>query len=156
MDKIISFGNYLWFKVIAVIPFCFFDFTQSQKNITFGIIFIVILDTVLGILVSLQHRNFKSSRLRQAMIKVGQYGLAMMSVWVLSAVEPDLFGWVFRYTGLFIIVTEILSNFEKLALLGFNLPTSLISKLNHDYKRLVGVKKTERKKIVKEMTNVRL
>jgi len=116
-----------------------------------GIIFIVIIDTILGIWVAVKNRTFRSSKLRGFAYKVGQYGLAMASVWIISAVEPQLFGWVFRYVGLFIIVTEILSNFEKLSLLGFEIPTAFIAKLNDNYKKLSDLKGAKRKTEVKRI-----
>ena len=151
MNWLTGMTKYLWFKIVAVIPFCYLQFTQDHKNITFGIIFMVIIDTILGIWVSLEHKKFKSSNLRRIASKISGYGLAMMSVWILSAVEPDVFGWVFRYTGLFFIITELISNFEKLALLGVKLPTSLIAKLNDDYKNLNFMSKKEREKAVKKL-----
>jgi len=143
--------KYFFLKIISVIPFCYFQFTQDNKNIMWGIIFIVIIDTILGIWVAVKNRTFRSSKLRGFAYKVGQYGLAMASVWIISAVEPQLFGWVFRYVGLFIIVTEILSNFEKLSLLGFEIPTAFIAKLNDNYKKLSDLKGAKRKTEVKRI-----
>ena len=151
MNWLTGMTKYLWFKIVAVIPFCYLQFTQDHKNITFGIIFMVIIDTILGIWVSLEHKKFKSSNLRRIASKISGYGFAMISVWILSAVEPGLFGWVFRYTGLFFIITELLSNFEKLALIGIKIPTALIAKLNEDYKNLNGMSKKDRMKAVKKL-----
>jgi phage-related holin len=83
--------------------------------------------------------------------KIGRYGLALGTVWVLSAVEPTLFGWSFRYIGIFIILTELFSNFEKLALLGFKMPTDFLSRLNEDFKLFKRADEKNKKKIADDI-----
>lgn len=133
MEYLETIFRYWWVKFLATIPLCFIDFTQDSIEIMHGIIYIVILDTILGIWVSLKYKRFDSHRLSRLAAKVSRYGLAMGSVWVLASVEPSIFGWSVRWLGIFIILTEIMSNFEKLSLLGFKMPTKFLAKLNKDY-----------------------
>jgi hypothetical protein len=105
----------------------------------FGIIFIVILDTILGMWVALKYRIFSSHHLSRVFNKIGTYGIAIGSVWIIAAVEPTYFGWVYRAVGLFIIITEIFSNFEKLALLGFRRPGMILAKLNRQFYNFIGL-----------------
>ncbi len=151
-ESIKSMLNYLWVKVLAAIPLCFLNFTESNREIIWGIIYIIILDTILGIWTAIKFKRFSSYRMSKFANKVGIYGLAMCSVWVLSAIEPSFFGWSFRYVGLFIILTEVFSNFEKLALLGFKTPTKFLAKLNDKFKDLYeaenGMKKEITEKII--------
>jgi hypothetical protein len=142
-----SFFKYLWVKLLITIPACFLAFTQSQVDIMFGVIYIVILDTILGMWVALKYRIFSSHQLSRVFNKIGTYGIAMGSVWIIAAVEPVLFGWVFRAVGLFIIVTELFSNFEKLALLGFKIPGRILSKLNRQFYEFIGLTENDKEEI---------
>lgn len=125
-------------KSIATVPLCFVTMSVEQKEIIFGIVFILIIDTILGVYVALHHRRFDSHKLRRLTSKIGQYTLAMLSAWVLTAIYPTAFGWVFHGVGIFIILTELLSNFEKLALLGMVVPMGLIAKINKEYEKLLN------------------
>lgn len=120
-------------KIILSIPACFFTFDTEHLEIIFGIFFLFMLDTVLGVAVSLKMKMFKSNSLQRAIGKFSKYSLAMINAWILSSVFPFAFGWVFAVVGAFIMVTEAMSNIEKLALLGFKLPTWIISRINKQY-----------------------
>lgn len=146
-----SFLKYFWEKVSIVIPACFLTFSMSQVVVIHGIIYIVILDTILGIWVSLKYKIFSSHHLSRIFTKIGTYGIAMGSVWILSAVEPIIFGWVFRYTGLFIILTELFSNFEKLALLGLSIPAKLLAKLNKQFSEFLDLKNGEKQELAEDI-----
>lgn len=125
--------KYFWEKILLSIPACFLAFTQSQIDIIHGVAYIIILDTILGMWVALKYRIFSSHHLSRIFNKIGTYGIAMASVWIISAVEPETFGWLFRWVGIFIIFTELFSNFEKLALFGFRLPGKILSRLNKQF-----------------------
>jgi phage-related holin len=134
MEWLFNMLNYLWLKIIMAIPLCFI-LREENIEVVCGIIFIVIIDTILGIMVGFKYNKLNSHKLARSIRKVGNYGLAMASVWVLSSVNDQL-AWTFNYMGIFIILTEIFSNFEKLSLLGMHTPTKLLSKLNSDFKKL--------------------
>jgi len=146
-----SFCKYFWEKIIATIPLCFLTFTQSEVDIMYGIIYIIILDTILGVWVACKYRIFSSHHLSRIFNKIGTYGIAMASVWILSAVEHELLGWVFRYLGLFIIVTELFSNMEKLALLGFRYPGAILAKVNSQFLEFIKTDKGQRNDMAEDI-----
>ena len=148
--------KYFWEKIILTIPACFLSFTQSQTDIMFGIVFIITLDTILGMWVAIKYKLFSSHHLSRVFSKIGTYGIAMMSVWALSAVEPVYFGWVFRYMGVFIIVTEIFSNFEKLALLGFRYPGMILAKLNKQFMQFINIENGQREQMAEDILKNRI
>lgn len=130
--------KYIWVKLLATVPACFMFLTLEQYEIIYGIIFMVILDTILGGWVAIRYKRFQSRILGEMVRKTGKYGLAMASVWVIATVEPTYFSWVFTWLGMFIMLTELISNLEKLALLGMILPTRLVAKLNKQYELLLN------------------
>ena len=146
--------KYLPYKIIGTItlyiPNCFLNFTTSSREITFAIIVMVFIDTVLVIAVSLKNRIFSSHHLSRVFSKVGTYGIALLLAWILSAVEPVLFGWFFRFLGLFILITELFSNFEKLSLLGMKTPTVILARLNKQFLKLMYADNEEDKAIISE------
>lgn len=143
--------KYFWEKLIASVPVCYVTLTQAEIELLCGIIYIIIIDTVLGIWVGFRYRKLSSRRLSRFFTKIGRYGLALGTVWILSTVEPTIFGWAFRYVGIFIILTELFSNFEKLALLGFKMPTDFLSKLNKDFKTFSNADNKRKKKVAEDI-----
>ncbi len=121
--------KHLYFKTIATVPLVFLTLRNDEKNIIIGLVYIVMLDTVLGIWVGLKQRKFTSNKMARLADKVGKYGIAMASVWIIAVLEPSL-RFAFHYMGIFLILGELISNFENLALLGLKLPAKLISKIN--------------------------
>lgn len=79
--------------------------------------------------------------------------MAMASVWVLSSVEPTFLGWTFQGLGVFLILTEVFSNFEKLAILGLEIPTKFLAKLNGDFKDYYFGNDEKSKKALKRILN---
>ncbi len=126
--------KYFWAKLLLTIPISMFVLTQQHYLVIWGIIFIMILDTILGIWVSIKHKVFASYKLGRIASKISKYFMAMASVWILSSVEPILLGWTFKGLGVFLILTEVFSNFEKLAILGLKIPTRFLARLNKDFK----------------------
>jgi len=132
--------KYFWEKFLLTFPMCFLAFAQSQIDVMYAIIIIVILDTILGMWVAVKYQIFSSHFLSRVFTKIGTYGIAMASVWTLAAIEPGTFGWVFRWVGIFIIFTELFSNFEKLALLGMKIPGRILGKLNSQFLKFISEK----------------
>jgi phage-related holin len=122
-------------KAISSIPIAAFMFTENQKTVIFGIILVVSLDFVLGSIVALKYKIFHSAAMKRTINKIALYGLAMLNVWILASVDNN-FCFAFKYTGVFIIVTEVISNFEKLALMGFKIPSILIGQINKKFMNL--------------------
>ena len=58
---------------------------------------------------------------------------ALATAYLVSSLKLPLLEYFYLYVGAFISITEAVSNFEKLALLGFQLPKQILSKLNLDF-----------------------
>ena len=128
--------DYFWAKLLLTIPVGYFVFGEKHYLIIYALFIVLVLDTILGIWVSVKYKVFASHRLGRITAKMGRYAIGLLTVWCLSCVSPDLFGWVFSFFGTFFILTEVFSNFEKLSLLGLHLPTKLLARLNkqfHDF-----------------------
>ena len=156
MQEVTSIIKYFWAKFLVTIPVGVFVLNEQHYIIIYGLLMMVILDSVLGILVSLKHKVFSSHKLRNIANKIVIYSLTLLSVWVLVCSAPTIFCWAFNFIGTFLIMTELFSNFEKLALLGLEVPTKLLSKLNYnfyDYYFCDGEKKNQALKNILNKTN---
>jgi len=145
--------KYFWQKILLTIPVGMFALTQQHYLVIWGLVMIMTIDTILGIWVSIKHNVFASYKLGRIAAKVSKYFLAMTSVWILSAVEPTLFGWAFQGLGVFLILTEIFSNFEKLAILGLEIPTKFLAKINKDFNDYYFGDKDQSTKALKRILN---
>lgn len=148
--------KYFWTKFSLTIPLGIFILNEQHYIIIYGLLMMIFIDSVLGIWVSLRHRVFCSHKLRKIAHKMSVYFLALASVWILACSSPTAFGWTFNFFGIFLIMTEMFSNFEKLALLGLEIPTKLLSKLNdnfYDYYFGKGVRKSKALKNILNKTN---
>lgn len=155
MEYLESFIRYWWVKLVALIPLCFIQFINDTDEILHGVAYIIILDTMLGVWVGIKFQRFSSHRLSRLAGKVARYAIALASVGVLSAIEPSLFGWAFKWMGLFIILTEIMSNFEKLSLLGMKLPTRFLARLNKDFEKLYSADNINKKEMAERIIDNR-
>lgn len=134
-------------KNFVAIPCGLFFFLEEWYRTVLCLFLIIILDTVLGVLVAVKFKKFASYRLgRKAAWKFIRYGLAIMTIYLLSIADKKIFGWTFNYIVIFFILTEVVSNFEKLALLGLKIPTKLMSMLNDKYKELLNHQDTNEEK----------
>ena len=120
--------------VLALFPTGLFVLTNLHKEIIAIVIWLLIIDTLLGVMVAIKTKHFCSYRLIKAIHKLVIYSFAMATAFLVSCLEVPLLHYFFLYVGAFIAITEALSNFEKLALLGFHLPKQLLEKLNVDFK----------------------
>lgn len=133
MDKTFSLLNYFWAKVLLTIPLGIFVLKKEHFIIIYALLLMVAIDSILGIWVSFMFKTFSSHKLRRISNKMALYSMTLISVWIISCVSPEIFGWSFRAIGIFLLLTELFSNFEKLSLLGLHLPTKLLSKLNKNF-----------------------
>jgi len=132
-NSIAVFLRYFWVKLCLTIPVGLFMLKEQHYLIIYALLFILILDTILGIWVSIKYKVFTSHRLSRITAKLFRYAIGLGSIWGLVVVSPSLFGWAFNSFGIFFILTEVFSNFEKLSLLGLIVPTKLLSKLNKNF-----------------------
>ena len=133
LENLSSIFKYFWVKILLTIPIGYFVFNEEHYLVIYALLMVLILDTILGIWVSIKYRVFTSHRLRRITAKMGRYSIGLASVWILTIVAPSIFGWSFKFFGVFFIMTEVFSNFEKLSLLGLQLPTKLLAKLNKHF-----------------------
>lgn len=140
-DILLSVGKYFWLKISAAFGALamleFFVVTEENAKVVTGLVFIVALDSLLGVAVAIMHRRFASWRMGQMMArKVILYAFAIASMLILSSSNAGLFFWAPTYLGLFFIVSEVLSVLEKLALMGLNVPLGLVARINDVFDRL--------------------
>ena len=145
--------KYFWQKLLLTIPVGVFALSQQHYIIIWGLALVVIIDTILGLWVSIKHKIFASYKLGRIASKISKYSLAMMSIWVVATVEPTLLGWTFQGLGVFLILTEVFSNFEKLAILGMEVPTKLLAKVNRDFDSYYFGDSKKRKQALKKILN---
>lgn len=120
--------------IIALFPAGLFVLTDLHKEIIAIILWLLIIDTILGVTVALKRKRFCSYRLTKALYKFLTYMIALATAYLVSVLELPFLEYFYLYVGAFITVTEAVSNFEKLALLGFELPKQLLARLNLDFK----------------------
>lgn len=139
LETIASVGKYFWVKLLgAMVGFGLFEFFVSNddlnKAIT-GLVFIIITDSILGIYTAFKMKRLASWRMGQPMArKVALYSIAIFSTVVLSSAN-HFFDWSPVYLTIFFLLSEMLSLFEKLALLGVPIPVGLVSRVNDLFKR---------------------
>ncbi len=131
--------KHFWIKFLATAPICFITLKQADIDLLYGIFFIVVLDTILGLWKGLKTKSFTSNKMSRLADKVGKYSIAMGSVWIVSRLETTL-AWSFHYMGIYIILTELISNLENLSKLGFKIPNKLIAKVNREYNKFIDKK----------------
>lgn len=148
INELQSIFRYFWEKILLTIPVGYFIFKESHFVVVYALLMILVLDTFLGMWVAHKYKIFNSHRLSRTATKIGRYGVGLASIWILSCLEPDLFGWSFQFFGVFFVLTEVFSNFEKLSLLGLKLPTQLLAKLNKNFNDFYfGEEKTKQKAV---------
>ena len=146
-----SLLKYFWTKLALTIPIGYFAFREDHFIVIYALIMILILDTILGIWVSIKYKVFTSHRLSRITSKMARYTIGLASVWILSCMSPDLFGWSFKFFGTFFVLTEVFSNFEKLSLLGLRLPTRLLAKLNKNFYDFYFGEKIQQKEVISKI-----
>lgn len=135
MQTIENITKFLEAKIIiALFPTGLFILTDMHREVLAIILWLLIIDTILGMTLAIHKKHFCSYRLVKAVYKFILYMLALATAYLISSLELPLLSYFYFYVGSFIAITEALSNFEKLALLGFQLPKQLLEKLNIDFK----------------------
>ena len=120
--------------LLALFPTSLFILTNLHLEIIAIVLWLLIIDTLLGISVAVKYKVFTSTKMRKAIHKFLIYTYAMLTAFFISQINIPMVDYFFYYTGAYIAINEGVSNFEKLALLGFVLPKQLMNKLNIDFK----------------------
>lgn len=135
METILNICKYFKYKIMVAIPCGLFVFTDSHKKIICLLVGILIIDTILGSMVAIKYKRFVSYKMMKFSNKLTIYGLTMGTAYIISLLHCWLGG--FFYTiGSYILLTEAISNFEKLALLEFKIPTRILAILNIDFNKI--------------------
>lgn len=139
LESLTSLGKYFWLKSIGAVAtlagFEFFVLDHELNKVLYGLFLIIIVDSALGVYTAYRMRRLSSWRMGQPMArKVALYSIAIFSAAILSN-SSEYFNWFPEYLGVYFILSEILSVFEKLALLGVPLPAGAINKVNELFKR---------------------
>lgn len=145
MESVISLGKYFWTKilgaVLALVGFEFFVINHELNKILYGLYLIIILDSLLGLYTALKLKRLASWRMGKPMArKVILYSVAVLATAILSN-STEYFDWFPVYLGVYFILSEVLSIFEKLALLGVPLPMGMVARVNELFKDLSRGKK---------------
>ena len=133
METVINIFSYFWIKFLVTIPIGIFIVREQHFTVIYGLLMMIFIDSILGICVSIKYKTFSSHKLRKIAKKTSVYFLVLWSVWILECVAPFSFGWLVKFFGVFLIMTELFSNFEKLALLDVAISTKLLSKINKNF-----------------------
>lgn len=120
--------------IIALFPTGLFIISDMHREVLAIVLWLLIIDTLLGIAVALKRKRFCSYRLVKAIYKLLIYMFALSTAFLISMLDLHLLSYFYFYVGAFIAITEAVSNFEKLALLGLQLPKQLLARLNIDFK----------------------
>jgi toxin secretion/phage lysis holin len=148
LETITSITKYFWVKtmgaLVALAGFEFFIVNHELNRVIYGLFLIIVVDSVLGVWSAFKMRRLSSWKMGQPMArKICLYSIAIFSAAILSN-SSSIFDWFPVYLGIFFILSEVLSIFEKLALLGVPIPTSIIERVNDVFKRYsAGDKKAE-------------
>lgn len=135
--SLVEFLRFIWFKaLLALIPAGVFIITDMHREVLAIVLWILIIDTILGAMVAIKKKRFCSYKLIKAIYKFIIYMFAIATAYLVSLLELPLLNHFYFYVGSFIIVTEAISNFENLAELGFKFPISLLKKINRDMQEL--------------------
>lgn len=135
-------SKFFWTKLlIALIPTGIFIITDVHREIFAIVLWLLIIDTILGIAVAIKYKKVRSSRMIKAVYKFLLYMAALITAYLLSCLDIPIIGHTYLYVGSFIAITEGISNFEKLSLLGLKLPKVLLSKLNDDFQNIELMRK---------------
>ena len=141
-------------KCFLAIPFSYFFFKEEWWSVIMCLFLLTIIDTILGVMLAIKYKKFTSYALgRKGSMKLIRYGLAIGTIYLLAVADEKIFGWAVHYITMFFILTEVISNFEKLSLLGLELPTKFMSFINSKYKDLLHDNKKDRDGSVKEMVD---
>jgi len=151
MKTLVDLLQYFWAKFILTLPIGIFVLNESHYIIIYGLLMMIFIDSILGIWVALRHKVFASHKLRKIAQKISVYFLALASVWILQCSSPVTFGWTFNFFGVFLLMTELFSNFEKLALLGMRIPTEFLSRINNNFYEYYFYKGETKKKALKRI-----
>ena len=125
--------KFLWTKLLlALIPAGVFIITDMHREVLAIVLWLLIIDTFLGLSVAVKFKKVSSPRMIKAIKKFLLYMAALSTAYLVSCLDVPMAGYTYLYIGAFLATTEALSNFEKMSLLGLKVPKQLLAKINED------------------------
>lgn len=119
----------------AILTFPIFTIEAAESRVIWLLSIAVLADSLLGVATAIKHKRFSSWKMGQPMArKVTLYSFALIGAFIASETHPYLF-WALEYVGVYFVLSEVLSIFEKLSLWGLQLPTRLLSSVNILFER---------------------
>jgi hypothetical protein len=149
--------NYLN-KIYLVLPLSYFVLTEKQALSILILIVLIFIDTFLGMWIRLKIKQFSSWGLKRVMNKICLYTVGLFGFFVFSK-EQSLginLDFVFSFLIIFINLVELTSIAEKLALLGFRTPLTIVGILNEKFENGKIIKdKKELRKFLDEIDDLK-
>jgi phage-related holin len=105
--------------MLALVPAGVFVMTDMHKEVLAVVLWLLIIDTILGLAVAVKYKKVRSARMNKALCKFILYMMALSTAYLVSVLDVPFVEYFYLYIGSFIATTEAISNFEKLSLLGF-------------------------------------
>jgi len=116
---------------LILIPAGFFVFTDSQLLIMQSLLWIIVLDTILGTILAIKLKVFSSVGMGRFVRKVIPYGITLLTVHLADNVLVTGDNLLFL-AGSYLILKETMSNLEKSKMLNVPIPQKLIDLLGMD------------------------
>ena len=134
--------KFLWSKLlISLLPAGIFIITDTHREVLAIVLWLIIIDTILGVAIAIRFKKVRSSRMIKAIHKFLLYMTALATAYLISCLDVPVVGYFYLYVGAFLATTEGISIFEKLSIFGLNLPKKFLSKLNDDFNDIEKMKK---------------
>lgn len=126
--------RFVWSKaLLALVPAGIFIITDIHREVLAIVLWLLIIDTLLGLALAVKYKKVNSGRMVKALHKFLLYITALTTAYLVSCLDVPVVGYFYLYVGAFISITEATSIFENLAIFGFKLPNKFLSKLNEDF-----------------------
>lgn len=119
--------------VLALVPAGVFIITDMHREVLAIVLWLLIIDTILGISVAIKYKKISSGRMSRALQKFLLYMSALATAYLVSCLDVPVVGYFYLYVGAFLATTEAVSIFENLAIFGLKLPKKLLIKINDEF-----------------------
>jgi toxin secretion/phage lysis holin len=109
----------------------FIESNQTAEAISI-LVLIIFLDTLLGTFTAIKLKKFSSWGMSRFAKKCTTYGITILTTHCAAVVINFGFDAIYFVTS-YLIITEAISNFEKLHILGVPIPKRILSIINADF-----------------------
>ncbi len=117
--------------VALLLTFPALQLSVDEIRVLWLLSIIIIADSVVAIAAAYKQKRIASWKMGQPLSKkIALYGAALFTVFVLSQAERVMFGWMFEWMTIYLILSESLSIFENLSIFGFRTPVRVVALIN--------------------------